>query len=108
MKTLFRIGLLILAAGLSSCMLSSRGYVDEITGYSVTEGRITRIVSLDSENMEPLTDGMAYTVSHSGCRVSMTFENGESKEFDLGRGVIIVHGYKSDFILQSELGSENR
>ena len=50
---------------------------------------------------------MAYTVSHSGCRVSMTFKNGESKEFDLGKGVIIVHGYKSDFILQSELGSEN-
>ena len=49
-----------------------------------------------------LEDGLAVHLSEP-CRVWMEFSNGETRSFDLSTGVIIVHGYDSDFILESAM-----
>ena len=105
MKTIqtARLVLLSLAAGLCSCAVTSREYVEDLAGYSVTEGRITRIAGLQTEALESLEDGLAVTVSQSGGKVWIMFDSGESRSFELDRGVILVHGYESDFILRSAI-----
>ena len=97
--------LLTLVAGLSSCTVTSREYVEDLAGYSVTEGRIIRISNLQSESLESLEDGLAITLNRPGCQVWIEFDSGESKLFKLDPGVILVHGYESDFILRSTLGN---
>ena len=108
MKTLARISFLAALAVLSSCAVTSRDYVEELTGYATTEGRITRIESLNSKKVEPLKDGIAVTVGQPGCRVLIRFENGEEKVFDVYEDVILVHGYDCDFILRSEFAEPHR
>ncbi len=105
MKTILtsRLVLVSLVAGLCSCAVTSREYVEDLAGYSVTEGRITRIAGLQTEMLESLEDGLAVTVSRSGGKVWIMFDSGESRAFDLDRGMILVHGYESDFILRSAL-----
>jgi len=44
---------------------------------------------------------VAVTLSQSGCNVEILFDNDKTKVFDLGPGVIIVHGYDKDYILQN-------
>ena len=107
MKTIqtSRLVLLSLVAGLCSCAVTSREYVEDLAGYSVTEGRITRIDGLQTEALVPLEDGLAVTVSEPGGTVWIMFDTGESSSFELDRGMILVHGYESDFILRSALGS---
>ena len=102
-KNFVRIGLLAAIATLSSCAISSRDYVNKLSGYAITEGRITRIENLSTQNVQPLKDGIAVTVGIPGCRVLIQFENGEEKAFDVNSGVILVHGYDCDFIVRSEL-----
>ena len=99
---ILRIAFLFAIAGLCSCASTSRSYVDDLAGYSVTEGRITRIENLEAHLIEPLADGVAMTLTQP-CRVWMEFDNGESRSFEIGSGVILVHGYDSDFILESTL-----
>ena len=105
MKTLttLRIGLFSLLASLASCSVSSSSYVDDLAGYSVTSGRITRIEGLHAEQIVPLSDGLAVTVSQPGCKVLMQFDDGDTRVFDAGRGVILVHGYSTDYLLSSQL-----
>ena len=91
------------AFGLASCSLSSESYHEEKEGYSATAGRIVKIENLTAERFEPLSDGVAITVAAPGCRVWLTFENEETRVFDIGRGVIIVHGPSRDYILESRL-----
>ena len=92
------------AALLTSCSVSSESYVAEISGYSVTRGRIMRIENLHANAVQPLQDGVAITLSRPGCLVTIRFDNDESRVMKTGRGVIIVHGYANDYILESELG----
>jgi hypothetical protein len=98
-----RLVLFSLVAGLCSCAVTSKEYVEGLAGYSVTEGRITRIAGLQTETLEPLEDGLAVTVSQPGGKVWILFDSGESRTFELDRGVILVHGYESDFMLRSAL-----
>jgi hypothetical protein len=101
-KATLRVTSLFLIAGLCSCAVNSRSYVERLAGFSVTEGRITRIDNLETDELEPLEDGLAVTLSKP-CQVWMEFDNGETRSFDLSTGVIIVHGYDSDFILESAM-----
>jgi hypothetical protein len=102
-RTTLRIGLFSLVAALASCAASSASFVGDLPGYSVTSGRITRIEGLHAEQIVPLSDGVAVTVSQPGCRVLVEFQNGDTRVFDAGRGVILVHGYSKDYILSSQL-----
>jgi hypothetical protein len=104
-KIFSRIGFLAAIATLSSCAMSSRDYVNELSGYAITEGRITSIENLNTQDVQPLKDGIAVTVGIPGCRVMIQFENGEQKAFDVHSGVILVHGYECDFIVRSELNN---
>ncbi len=89
--------------GLASCSLSSEAYHEEKKGYSATTGRIVKIQNLSAEKFEPLSDGVAVTVAAPGCQVWLKFENEETRVFDLGPGVVIVHGPDRDYILESRL-----
>ena len=98
-------GLAVLAVGLflTSCSMSSAQYVLGVRGYSVTRGRITRIDNLYANEFKPLSDGVAMVLSENGCSVTMQFEEGDEqlKVFDIGEGVIVVKGYRGDYILES-------
>lgn len=97
-----RICSLFLALTLSACSTTSSGsYVADMTGFSVTEGRIQKITGLATDKVEPLSDGLAVTLSAQGCSVVIEFANDTTKVFDLGPGVILVHGYEKDYILQN-------
>ncbi len=88
---------------LASCSTSSAKYIEEIRGYAVTRGRITKIENLHAEELESLSDGLAMTLVENGCRITMKFDEDEEavRIFDIGEGVILVHGYDSDYILES-------
>jgi len=101
-KTLV-IAALCLTLGLASCSLSSESYHEEKKGYSATTGRIVRIENLCTEKLEPLSDGIAVTVAKSGCKVWLTFDDEQTRVFELDPGVIIVHGPGRDYILESRL-----
>ena len=94
---------LVLTFSLASCSTSSAKYIDEIRGYAVTRGRITKIENLHAEELQSLSDGLAMTLVENGCRVTMKFDADEEavQIFDIGEGVILVHGYDSDYILES-------
>ena len=95
--------LLTLSLGLlAGCSTSSQAFVDDLSGFSVTRGRITHIENLSTSKVVPLTDGVAVTVSKP-CRISITFEDAQTRTMELGPGVIVVHGYETDFVLKSEL-----
>ena len=91
------------ALGLASCSVSSESYHEEKQGFSATTGRIVKIQNLSAEKIEPLSDGVAMTVGAPGCQVWLQFENEETRVFDVGPGVIIVHGPGRDYILESRL-----
>ena len=93
---------LIACATFVSCSTSSQSYVEEISGYAVTRGRIQRVEDLHTDQMQPLTDGVAITVSRPGCRVSMLFDNDETRVIETDRGAIIVYGYANDYVLRAE------
>ena len=101
MTTLFACAI----ASLSACKTTAESYVAEMPGYSVVTGRITRIENLHTEDVTPLSDGMVFVLSQPDCRVSITFEDDQRKVFNVGQGVIIVHGAKGDYILESEIGN---
>lgn len=88
---------------LSSCTISSKTYVSEIRGYSVTRGTITRIENLYADEFKPLSDGVAMTLVENGCTVTMQFQEGEdqTRVFEIGEGVILVKGSGGDYILES-------
>ncbi len=97
--------LAVLALGvcLSSCSISSESFVNQIRGYSITRGRITRIDNLYAEEFKPLSDGVAMTIAEDGCSVTVQFREGDdqTKIFEIGEGVILVKGYDGDYILES-------
>lgn len=95
-----------LAACLSSCAISSKTYVNEIRGYSVTRGRITRIENLYAEEFQALSDGVAMKLVEDGCTVTMQFKENDDQPrvFEIGTGVILVKGYDGDYILESRSG----
>ena len=97
---------LALASGLSSCSISSKTYVSEIRGYSVTAGRITRIENLYAEEFQPLSDGVAMKLVEDGCTVTMRFSETDEQQriFEIGEGVILVKGFDGDYILESRSG----
>ena len=88
---------------LSSCSISSESFVNQIRGYSITRGRITRIDNLYAEEFKPLSDGVAMKLAENGCSVTMQFreDDDQTKIFDIGKGVILVKGYDGDYILES-------
>jgi hypothetical protein len=77
--------------------------VNEIRGYSVTRGRITKIENLSATEFRSLSDGLAMTLGGEGCAVTMKFreDEDEAKVFEIGTGVILVYGYDGDYILES-------
>ena len=89
-------------ACLSACSTSAESYVQDMPGYSIVKGRFTRIENMHSEEMTPLSDGIAFVLSRSDCRVSVEFDDYQHKVFNLDQGVILVHGADHDYILQSE------
>ena len=99
------ISLLLLLPCAASCgsLKSSVAYVDGLDGYSVTPGEVTLIESLDSQNLESLSDGLAITVGPSPCRVTMQFNKKESRVFDVAPGAILVVAVGLDYILQSQV-----
>ena len=101
MTTLFACAM----ACLSACAMSAESYIAEMPGYSVVHGRITRIENLHTEDVTPLSDGMVFVLSRPDCRVSIEFEDEQRKVFNVGQGVILVHGAAGDYILESEIGN---
>ncbi len=101
MTTLFACAI----ACLSACATSAESYIAEMPGYSVVHGRITRIENLHTEDVTPLSDGMVFVLSRPDCRVSIEFEDEQRKVFNVGQGVILVHGAAGDYILESEIGN---
>jgi len=72
-------------------------------GYAVTRGEITRIENLYTDYFERLRDGVAITISKPDCRVTIKFDERQSRTFVLGPQVILVLGAQSDYILQPQL-----
>ncbi len=95
--------ILLASLGLGACSVSSESYVADISGYSVTRGRFMHIENLHAAKIEPLSDGVAITLSQPGCRVKILFDNDQERVMETGRGVILVHGYANDYILKLEM-----
>jgi len=93
---------------LGACASSSTSYIADQTGYAVTRGRIVAVENLYTDNIEPLADGLAVTVSQPGCRVTMQFEDERTMEFDVDPGVVLVYGYGDDYIMRSERATPAR
>ena len=96
--------ILLASLGLCACSVSSDSYIAKMNGYSVTSGRFTQIENLHVAKIEPLADGVAMTLSRPGCRVGILFENDQVRVMEFGTGVVLVHAFERDYILQSQLG----
>ena len=88
--------LLVLA---SSCVATSREYVEKKFGYSSIKGRLVHFENLASDKVERLADGIALHVDQEGCRATVQYE-GKSLNLDVVPGSIIVFGEEEDFLLQ--------
>ncbi len=106
-RLLILCGLILPAAFLSACGTTSTQYAEDIKGYAVTQGRIVKVEGLSTDNLQPLQDGLATVIGKSGCRVTLRFDSERSKVFEVGEGVILVHGHESDYILEPHVSAVN-
>lgn len=92
---------LLAVTALGACSTSSLSYASEQEGYYMIRGRITSISNLSATKLTRLGDGVAVTVSQSGCKVTMQFANDETSEMQLEPGVIVVYGANTDYVLRT-------
>ncbi|MHC4078239.1 MAG: hypothetical protein ACYST0_07325 [Planctomycetota bacterium] len=102
MKNTLRLGLVLLVSSFAACSTTSQSYVDQLSGYSITRGRITEVHNLSGELMATFSDGHAVTVTQPGCKLAITFPDRQTKIMEVQPGMIVVHGYADDFVLRSE------
>jgi len=95
-------GILLL---LCSCATSSREYVLEASGLSVTRGKLEKVEHLTSDKYLHLSDGLVLFVAKEPCQV--TLKMGEkSQVFTLPPGSSVLIGKEGDFILQPQGSAE--
>ena len=95
---------LLLLVFASSCVTTSREYVEKKLGYSSIKCRLVHFENLTSDEMERLADGIALHVDKEGCRATVQYED-QSLNLDVVPGSIIVFGGEGDFLLQPILES---
>jgi len=108
MNKLLAIGALVLVSSLPSCATSSGSFVQEQTGVAVIRGRITEIENLSTGKIERLGDGLAITISHPGCKVSMQFDELQSKVMELEPGAMVIYGSETDYVIHAVPGKPTR
>ena len=97
-----RLAAVVLIASCVGCAQSSDAYIAEAEGYAVVRGKIVLIEDLTTQSLEHLSDGLALTVSESGCTVTMQFDSG-NRSFPLEVGAKVVHGEDADYLLQPQV-----
>lgn len=84
---------------LTSCVLSSRSFVEKQSGYAILKGEVVRIENFNSQSKEALFDGIANHISAGGSRLTMKFGE-ELDVFEPGPGSILVLSRHGDYLLQ--------
>ncbi len=84
---------------LTSCMLSSRSYVEKQSGFAILKGEVVHIENLNSVFKEDLIDGNANHISAGGARITMKFGE-EMSSFEPGPGSVLVLSRHGDYLLQ--------
>ncbi|MEM7202325.1 MAG: hypothetical protein AAF628_18790 [Planctomycetota bacterium] len=97
-----RLAPLALLALLGSCATSGAEFAEQQAGFAVTKGEILRVDDLSSAALERLADGVAFEVAAPGCRVSLSFADGERSELALPPGCLIVCSGSGDYVLRRE------
>ncbi len=91
--------LVAVSATLLSCATSTREFVDEAVGYSVTRGDLVYVRGLAFESRNRLADGTAVTISTSDCEISLRL--GERNEVISAKpNSVLVFGPDDDYLLQ--------
>ena len=108
MNKLLAVGALLITSTVSSCATSSGSFVEGQYGVAVIRGHITEVENLSASKIERLGDGLAVTISQSGCRVSMQFADNLAKVMELGPGAIVVYGAETDYVIRAAPGTPAR
>ncbi len=83
-----------------SCGATVESFVRDKAGYSVTKGRLVRVDRLTSETITTFSDGVAFVVDSSDCKVSMEFADGSQQVIELRHPSMIVMGAEAQYVLQ--------